>query len=215
MAQSNASTYPAYSIGEKRADGVVHLLGAVAGIAGTMALLWIAPTSPTWIAALIYGLCATAALLASGAYHMTPVELWRPSLRRLDHALIFFKIAGTYTPLVVLINTPLAYGILGLVWAIALYGATRKLFFWRTPKGSSVWLYLGMGWLSLVLGWPLIQSVPSTTVLWAAAGGLLYSGGVVFYKWESLKYSNAVWHGFVLTASLCFFVGIHVALAAL
>ncbi|MCF6444047.1 hemolysin III family protein [Nereida sp. MMG025] len=213
MAQHASSDYPAYSFPEKLADGTVHIVGIIAGIVGTIALLWITKTPLGIGAAWVYGLCATLALGASAAYHMTPVETWRATLRRLDHALIFLKIAGTYTPLVVLINTPFAYAILALVWGIAGYGVVRKLFFWRTPKASSVWLYLGMGWLSLALAKPLIDTVPITTVIWVAAGGLLYSLGVIFYKWESLRFSNAIWHAFVLVASGCFFFGIYGAKA--
>ena len=109
----------------------------------------------------LYGAIMILAFTASACYHMTPFEEWRPSLRRLDHASIFLKIAGTYTPLVVLIGTGFSYVILAIVWATALFGVARKLFFWSRPGMKSTLLYLGMGWMRVTLAWPMIQACPA------------------------------------------------------
>lgn len=206
MAQHNSDVYPDYSAPERWADGTVHILGIVGSIIATIILVQIAQDHA--VALWLYGAIMILAFTASACYHMTPFEEWRPSLRRLDHASIFLKIAGTYTPLVVLIGTGFSYVVLAVVWAIALFGVARKLFFWSRPGMKSTLLYLGMGWMSVTLAWPMIQALPSSAAWLVAAGGLTYTVGVIFYKWESLRFSNAIWHGFVLNASACFFAAI-------
>ena len=146
---------------------------------------------------------------------MTPWEGIRPVLRRFDHAAIYLKIAGTYTPLVVMIGSWFAYTILAIVWGLALLGMVLKLFFWSTPGRFGPALYLIMGWLSLALIWSLGPVVPVSAMVLIAVGGLLYTAGVPFYASETMKYSIAVWHGFVVAASACFFAAIAIASAAL
>ena len=141
-------------------------------------------------------------------YHLTPWERLRPTLRRIDHDAIYLKIAGTYTPIVVMIGSGFGYLILGLVWILAVVGAAAKPFFRAAPGKLAPGLYLGLGWLSLALIWSLAHSLPVPATALVIVGGLLYSAGGVFFKWESFKFSNAIWHGFVLVASVCFFAAI-------
>ena len=162
----------------------------------------------TIAAVAVYAGALIATFTASAVYHMTPWDAARPVLRRIDHAAIYLKIAGTYTPLVLLIGTGFAYVVLGLVWVLAIAGAVAKLFFWSSPGRLGPWLYLVLGWLSVALVWPLVQTLPPVATALVVAGGLLYSAGVIFFSWENLKYSNAIWHGFVLAASACFFAAI-------
>jgi len=213
MAQHQSDIYPSYSLSERWADGIIHGLGIIGSIGATAVLATVG--DPTSIALWVYGLIMVAAFTASACYHMTPWEHYRPSLRRLDHATIFLKIAGTYTPLVMLIGTGFSYVVLAVVWAIAAFGVVKKLFFWSRPGLSSTILYLAMGWLSVTLVWPMVQTLPQSAAWLIAAGGLTYTFGVIFYKWESLKFSNAIWHGFVLTASSCFFAAILISVIAL
>jgi len=104
--------------------------------------------------------------------------------------------------------------VLGIVWALAIVGMVMKLFFWRTPGRLGTWLYLGMGWLSVFLIWSLLPVLPIAAMWLMTAGGFLYTAGVVFFSWESLKFSNAIWHAFVVAASACFFVAIVMGAAA-
>jgi hemolysin III len=150
------------------------------------------------------------AFTASAAYHFTPIERFRPFLRRCDHACIFLKIAGTYTPLVVLIGSGFSYGVLAVVWAIALGGMIWKLFFWSTPNWRSTMLYLILGWMAVALAYPLFKTMPLSSVLLIIAGGVTYTIGVIFYRWDDLKYSVAIWHAFVLAASACIYTAIYI-----
>lgn len=207
--------YPTYSLSERIADGTMHAVGVIGAIAGTIILLVWATGIATGgqIAALsVYGATLIATFVASAFYHMTPWERIRPTLRRFDHAAIYLKIAGTYTPLVVMIGSGFAYMVLAVVWALAIVGIILKLFFWRTPGRFGPALYLIMGWLSVLLVWSLWSTIPNGAIALIAVGGLLYTVGVVFYAAERMKYSNAIWHGFVVAASACFFVAIAMGL---
>ena len=172
--------------------------------------------SPSYIVAMtLYAATLITTFVASAFYHMTPWENIRPTLRRFDHAAIYLKIAGTYTPLVVMIGSAFAYVILGIVWGLAILGMILKLFFWRTPGRFGPALYLLMGWLSPLLIWSLWPIMPGLVMGLMAAGGLLYTTGVIFYKAEEMKFSNAIWHGFVVVASACFFAAIVIAAGSL
>jgi hemolysin III len=121
--------------------------------------------------------------------------------------MIFFKIAATYTPIVLVVGTSFAYALLAIVWALALIGAGLKLLHWYPPHGMNSALYLGLGWLSVLLLWSIFDT--SAAAGWCVViGGLLYSCGVIFLLWESLKFANAIWHGFVVVASGFFFAAI-------
>lgn len=209
--------YPDYSNGERIADGLVHFIGTSGALIGGIALITLVsgPGSLSdLIATWIYAAMILIAFIASAAYHMTPREDLRPTLRRFDHAAIFLKIAGTYTPLVVLIGSNFSFLVLGLVWATALYGVSRRLFYWSEPGMGSTVLYLALGWASLALAWPMTQTIPVLSFWLVIAGGLTYTVGVIFYKWESLRFSNAIWHVFVLAASACHFCAIYIGALA-
>ncbi|PTX56453.1 hemolysin III [Litoreibacter ponti] len=208
--------YPDYSRAEKWADGLIHLLGLGASLIAIAIFLAYQSDhlSTGQLGALsIYWAGLVAMFTVSGAYHMTPWERFRTRLRRADHATIFLKIAGTYTPFVVALGSAVSYVVLGLVWALALLGAGTKLFRWSTPGRFNAALYLGLGWISVALIWGIFQL--STAAGWCAvAGGLLYSSGVIFFHWDSLRFANAIWHGFVVVASGCFFAAVTLAVLA-
>ncbi len=210
--------YPTYARSERIADGTMHAIGFAGAVTGAVVLIvWsTGHATAAQIAAIwVYGATLIATFAASAFYHMTPWESIRPTLRRFDHAAIYLKIAGTYTPLVVMIGSWFAYTILAIVWGLAALGVILKLFFWRTPGRFGPALYLIMGWLSLALIWSLWPIVPVSAMVLMAVGGLLYTAGVPFYASETMKFSTAIWHGFVVAASACFFAAIAIATAAL
>lgn len=210
--------YPAYARSERIADGTMHALGVLTALTGAVILIvWAAMNlGGGQIAALsIYGAALIATFCASAFYHMTPWERLRPTLRRVDHAAIYLKIAGTYTPLVVMIGGLSSYLLLAVVWMLAGWGMIRKLFFWQVPGRFGSALYLIMGWMGLAVIWSAAPILPGISTGLIAAGGLLYTVGVIFFNWESLKFSMAIWHGFVLAASACFFAAIATGAAAL
>lgn len=204
--------YP-YSRTETLADGVVHVAGLSLSIpASVMLLMKGAGDTVQATAAATYAGCLLFAFAASAIYHLSPLDRLRPVLHRIDHAAIYFKIAGTYTPFVALIGTGFAYGLLSLVWGLALLGAIAKMTIWRADARGSLALYLAMGWLAVLLLWPMAQILPSVALILIVAGGLTYSAGAWVFSRPVFSYQIAIWHGFVLTASACFFAAIAISL---
>ncbi len=204
--------YP-HSRAETIADGVVHAVGLLFAIPFSVLLIQQAMDSPVGVAApLVYVSCMIASFVASALYHLSPVERLRPLLRRIDHATIYLKIAGTYAPLVAIIDTRFAYVVLGIVWALAIFGIVSKLFLGRMDGRGSVASYLGMGWLAVLLLRPMGQALDGVALALCAAGGLIYSAGTLVYSHPGMRFQNAIWHGIVLCASICFFAAIMVSL---
>ena len=179
--------YPTYARSERIADGTMHGLGVIGAVGGAVFLmLWTrcAVDTGLMIGLGVYAVGLMATFCASAFYHMTPWEGLRPTLRRIDHAAIYLKIAGTYTPLVVMIGTGFGYLVLGIVWIMAVIGMVMKLFYWQSPGKLGTMLYLAMGWLSVFLVWSLLPIMPPVAMWLITAGGLLYTAGVVFFTWE-------------------------------
>lgn len=210
--------YPTDALSERIADGTIHAIGVLAAVAGAVVLIFWATVHapPEYMTAIaIYGGTLIASFAASAIYHVTPWDEIRPILRRVDHAAIYLKIAGTYTPFVIIVGHWFAYLVLAIVWLLALIGMVFKLFYWCPPGKYGPVLYLVMGWLGLALVWSLWPIVPAGAMVLMCLGGLLYTAGLPFFASNTMKYSTAIWHAFVLKASSCFFAAIWMSVAAL
>lgn len=208
---------PVLTRAEMIADGAVHILGVFGAFFGAVLLaLWAAAQfgAGQTIAYWVYGLTLITTFSASAVYNMSSSVRLRPTLRRIDHAAIYLKIAGTYTPLVVMIGSLSSYLILAIVWALAVFGVVQKLFFWQIPGRFGSVLYLIMGWLSVFIIWGLVPVVPAASIWLIVLGGLVYTVGVGFYHWTALRFSTAIWHGFVVVASTLFYGAIVLGLRA-
>lgn len=208
--------YPTAARSERLADGAVHAVGVLGAVTGAVLLIvqYAGLVSGGQLAALaIYGVGLIATFVASALYHLLPFHGARPTLRRIDHAAIYLKIAGTYTPLVVMVGSTFAYVILSIVWGLAALGMTLKLFFWKAPGRFGPALYLIMGWLSVGLIWSIWPVLPGSVIALIAAGGLTYTAGVLFYMSEA-RFTTAIWHGFVVAASACFWAAITIGVMA-
>ena len=191
-------------------DAIVHVAGVAGGVTASVILTIIAVSrfEPAYAAGLgLYAFGLIAMLICSALYNMTN-ERWSKGLfRRLDHAAIFLMIAGTYTPFALLaIGGRLGMGLLIFVWSVAVIGITLKLVSPTRWERLSITAYLLLGWTIVVVLDPLLASISMTGVALLVTGGLLYSLGVIFHKWTSLPYQNAIWHMFVLVAASCHFV---------
>ncbi|MEQ9261474.1 MAG: hemolysin III family protein [Roseovarius sp.] len=210
-------SYPNYTRAERMADAVVHGIGVIGAIVAVTAFFWMwSPLMgwPTFLSVAVYAGALILMLSASAAYHLAAHTAARPILRRLDHAAIYLKIAGTFTPLSVVLGTAFGYAVLGLVWLLALVGAGAKLMAKRGSMTTFWWPQVALGWVGLLLLVPLWSLLPAQSLGLIVAGGMIYTVAVIFYCWESLRYANAIWHAFVLVATGCFFLGISSALAA-
>lgn len=199
-----------YSRAELIADGIVHAVGIVLAITAGTAMLALAAyrTGPgEYIAAIFYVVSLLTVLTISLTYNMWPISPVKWILRRFDHAAIFLLIAATYTPfLAQLSDTGLAAWMIALVWAAALAGIALKMFFPGRFDRLAVGFYLAIGWSGVMVARTLLDTLPPVTLGLLLAGGIVYSCGVVFFAWQSLRFQNAVWHGFVVTGA-----GLHFA----
>ena len=204
--------FPQYTLGERVADGCIHIVGVVASLVAFSVLLVVGVQSEVllWGASLaIYGLAMVAMFSFSAGYHLVARPRVKEILRRFDHAAIFVMIAGTYTPFILIqMNNAWGHWLLATVWLIAAIGVALKLFAPRYLEGLSTPLYLVQGW-AVVAAWePLTAAVSGQVLSLLVAGGVLYSVGVVFHLWSRLPYQNAIWHGFVLTAASCHYAAV-------
>lgn len=203
-----------YDRAELWADGVIHVLGVALALVGTIAMLvMFLPTMPaaTSVSSAIYLLSLLVALSISAIYNIWPVSPTKWFLRRFDHSAIYVLIAGTYTPLAVHMGDR-ALPLLIFVWSVALFGVVLKLFLPGRFDRLSILLYLALGWSGVMVYDTMVQSLPPAVFWLIAAGGLVYSLGVIFHVWERLRFQNAIWHGFVVVGAALhycavFFVG--------
>lgn len=210
----------AWSFGEELAHSVTHGVGWAASLVGFVVLMvFAARTGDPWriVACAIYASTLVLLYATSTLYHALSTTRARHVFQVLDHSAIFLLIAGTYTPFaLVSLRGPWGWTIFGIVWGLAAVGVALKAAFGPKWPILSTALYLLMGWTVVIAVKPLIASVPAAGIAWLAAGGLAYTGGIVFYAWGRLRYSHAVWHLFVLAGSICHYVAIlrYIALPA-
>ena len=208
----------AYSRGEVIADGVVHAVALLAGAAAFAVLITLVALTRENVdltATVIYAAAILLMLAFSAAYNLTPMSPAKMFLRRLDHVGIFLAIAGTYTPLIVQFEDQSWTWILGLtVWSGAVLGAVLKLVAPKRTERLSTVVYLALAWVAVIAIRPMMESFTPATMALIAAGGVLYTGGVVFHLWRGLKYQNAIWHGFVLVAASCHYAAVTSAMLA-
>jgi len=208
----NSNSRPAegiwnYDRVELIADGIVHAIGVSLGLAGAIAIVIIAANSvhaADMSSIVIYSIGLLSMLGFSAAYNTWPVSGAKWVLRRFDHSAIYVMIAGTYTPFIAQMKGDLvSMGLLIGVWLTAVVGITLKLLLPGRFDRLAVVLYLLLGWSGAVVYEPVAAALPSLSIWLLAVGGALYSMGVVFHVWRSLRFQNVIWHAFVLVAACC------------
>lgn len=197
---------------EEIVNTLTHGVGLLLSVAGFFALLFLAiARGSAWRIAgcAVYGSTLLCLYAASTFYHAARSPHRKRILRVCDHAAIYLLIAGTYTPfLLVNLRGPWGWSLFGVIWGMASAGILFKLRFAGRFPALSTGVYILMGWLVIIATKPLITRVPHSGLLWLLAGGALYTLGAVFYAWKRLPYSHAVWHGFVLAASVCHYFAV-------
>lgn len=197
-----------------------HLLGMIFAFVGLIALCvrsLLGGNYLSLVGSLIFGLSMILLYGASSLYHgykgKSSVIL---KLRKLDHSMIFVLIAGTYTPICLLILKGLTGTILlAAVWTLALLGIVSKIMFIHMPRKLSAGLYVFMGWVSLLVIYPLFNALPTIGFVYLVLGGVLYTVGSVFYAKKPPKMQIGNWgfheifHLFILAGSLAHFALIY------
>ncbi len=160
---------------------------------------------------------------ASATYHS--VDLTGKSLRvfrKLDHMMIFVLIAGSYTPVcLIVLGGRLGYTLLALVWGIAALGMIVKAFWITCPKWFSSVIYIAMGWVCVLVFGALLKNLSLPAFLWLLAGGIIYTVGGVIYALKlplfNAKHkffgSHEVFHLFVMGGSICHFIFMYLYVA--
>lgn len=201
-----------YNRRQEIVNGLISGFGMLFGISGLPVLTGIATAHgniPGLVGSGIYGFCFLLLFTNSTIYHITT----EPGIRRIfkifDHISIYFLIAGTYTPfLLVYMNNTFGITLLSVLWGLTVIGIFFKLRFTGRFEIISVIIYLAMGWIMVVGGNRFFDSMPVPVVVLICIGGGLYSIGVFFYVWDKYLYTHAVWHIFVLTAAICHYVAV-------
>ncbi|MCS0401490.1 PAQR family membrane homeostasis protein TrhA [Vibrio diabolicus] len=205
---------PQYSQREELANTITHGIGMIFGIVGLILLLIKAidqqADTLTLASMAVYGASIVVLFLASTLYHAIPHPNAKRWLKTFDHCAIYLLIAGSYTPfLLVSLRTPLAFGLMIVIWTIALLGIIMKVAFVYRFKKLSLMTYLVMGWLSLIVIYQLAINLDIGGLTLLAAGGIVYSLGVIFYVAKRIPFNHAIWHGFVLAGCVCHFFAIY------
>jgi hemolysin III len=199
--------------GEEIANSATHGAALLASLAAVPILvLGALRNGDGWrvASAAVFGATLIALYGASTLYHAWKPGDFKRALRIVDHSAIYLLIAGTYTPFMVgALRGVWGWTMLAIIWTLALLGVVAK---WslgiRFPRLSTA-LYVAMGWLIVIAAKPMATHMSPNGLAWLAAGGLCYTGGVVFYATDArLRYGHAVWHLFVAAGSCCHFVAV-------
>jgi len=197
---------------EEIANAITHGIGLLLSIAGFVVLLVLAALRGTaWhiVACSIYGATLICLYTASTLYHAVISPRVKRALRIFDHSAIYLLIAGTYTPfLLVSLRGPWGWSLFGVIWGLALVGVLFKFWFVERFAILSTAVYIAMGWLVVIAAKPVITHLSLTAIIWLLAGGLAYTGGVIFFAAKRIPYGHAIWHLFVLAGSICHYFAV-------
>jgi hemolysin III len=201
-----------YDRAELIADGVVHGIGVFGGlVAATVLVVLTAVYASAFevFAVSVYVAGLLAMLVLSATYNLWPVSRAKWILRRFDHSAIYVLIAATYTPVIMQVKDSIyAIAMLIGVWCVAIVGVVLKLALPGRYDRVAVVLYLAMGWSGAMLYDAVAAALPTLAVWFIAAGGLLYSFGIIFHAWHRLRFQNAIWHCFVLLGAGCHYTAV-------
>lgn len=197
---------------EEVANSVTHGLGLLASIVGVAVLISLAvERGEGWhvVSAAVYGATLVALYAASTLYHALKGTRARGVLRVLDHCSIYLLIAGTYTPItLVSLRGGWGWALFGTVWALAVAGVLFKVFATGRFGYLSTVAYVLMGWMCVIALKPMLVLLSPGALALLLAGGVAYTIGTIFYAWERIPYSHAVWHLFVIAGSVCHYLAI-------
>lgn len=199
--------------GEEIANSIVHGLGLALSVVALVALIVKSAQMDRAllvVASAIFGASMVALYLSSTIYHALPPGPSKSLFRVIDHSAIYLLIAGTYTPFALgPLRGPWGWSLLGIVWGLAALGILAKVKLGFIYPRLSTGLYVAMGWMGLVVLKPMLERMPAGGLWWLLAGGICYTGGVLFFvKDAQLRFGHALWHVCVVAGTLCHFVAV-------
>jgi len=196
----------------ERFNGYTHLAGTALALGGASVLVTMAALkADPWriVGFSVYGVTLILLFLASTLYHSTRGRA-KDVLRKLDYCAIYLMIAGTYTPFaLVTLQGALGWTVLGAVWSLAIVGIVQECCLSRGRRMASLAIYVAMGWLAVPALESLFSAIGWSGMAWVVGGGLLYTGGIVFYLYdERIRHFHGVWHLFVLAGAVTHYAAI-------
>ncbi|AIA74270.1 hemolysin III [Halomonas campaniensis] len=206
-----------FSIVEEWLHSVTHGVGAVLSLVGMVVLLVVASLAahvdPWKIVSLsLYDTTLVLLYTASTFYHGISHRRWKQRFQLLDHCAIYLLIAGTYTPfLLVNMRGTTGWVLFTAVWSLALVGIGCKLLWPQRFAVLRVAIYLLMGWMIVLASREMAASLSMTGIALLAAGGIIYTLGVIFYAVRAIPYNHAIWHLFVIAGSICHYFAVYSA----
>jgi hemolysin III len=197
-------------------NGFTHFIGIILSIIGAFLLinLSVNPYKPFHIISFsIFGFGMILLYSTSTLYHWLKLsDAGIMKLRKADHIMIFIYIAATYTPVcMIALRNSLGWVLLAAVWVVALGGIMIKIFWMNAPRWLSTFIYILMGWLAVLVIFPLFSALPTGAVIWLIAGGLFYTTGAVIYGLKKpdplpgILGFHEIFHLFVLLGSFSHF----------
>ncbi len=198
-------------------SGLTHLAAAILAFFGLIALIVISwGDTPKLVSVTIYGITLIAMFSASATYHMT---ISSPKviaiLRKIDHSAIYLLIAGTYTPFCVnAFHGFWKWGLLSIIWGLALIGVGIKIFIINTPRWLNAGIYLLMSWLIIAAIGEMVNTLPAEVITWLIVGGVIYTLGTIVYITKKMDFIpgvfgfHEVWHIFVILAAAAHYISI-------
>lgn len=200
-------------------SAITHFVGMLMAIFASIPLLLKAAHEPSpiyFVSLAIYAASLILLYAASTTYHtFDKSEKINTILKKIDHMMIFVLIAGTYTPVCLLVlDRKVGVPLLALVWGIAIVGILIKAFWVYCPKWVSSVLYIGMGWTCVLAFTQILNSLPRAAFLWLLAGGIIYTVGGIIYALKLPIFNNKhknfgsheIFHLFVMGGSACHFI---------
>ncbi|MBL7740765.1 MAG: hemolysin III family protein [Chitinophagaceae bacterium] len=204
-----------FSLKQEVIHSLIHAFGVLFGIISIPVLTALAARNgnvPGIIGAGVYGFCFLMLFTFSSLYHGIQHPQVKKVFEILDHISIYFLIAGTYTPfLLIFLWDSFGITLLSVLWGLTLAGIIFKIFFTGRFDIISVIIYLLMGWIMLAGGKKFFREIPADVLLFIVTGGALYTIGIVFYMRKGGGWHHAVWHFFVLVAAVCHYIAVLLA----
>ncbi|TFB14089.1 hemolysin III family protein [Filobacillus milosensis] len=201
-----------YTRKEEAVNALTHGLGAALAIAGLVILIVYSTIhGNAWhiVSVTVYGTTMLIMYLSSTIVHSLKDGRAKDIFLFIDHSSIYLFIAGTYTPiLLVLLRGPIGWTLFGVIWGVAILGIIFKIFFVKRFMIVSTIIYIFLGWFIVFVWNPLVQEMELRGLIFLIIGGVLYSVGSIFYMWRGFPYHHAVWHIFVIAGSAFHFFAI-------
>ncbi len=201
-----------FSLAEEILHAITHGIGFLLSIAGLVLLIVAASAGGHAIAitsASVYGATLMLMYGSSTLYHALPHTGIKRLFQKFDHSAIYFLIAGTYTPvMLVSVGGAAGWTIFGIEWGIALAGIALKFLFPGRLETLSLIAYIVMGWMIVAVFDTFVHHIDPVGLWLMVAGGIAYTGGVIFYVKDNITYFHTIWHLFVIAGSALHFFAI-------